>query len=112
MSKWLAWLQTPGTASTSSIYIAELGGWAVGADIPPHAPPASVGLVDLDGTLISRFGTGDPAQPGNFFAPHGIWADSRGDLYVAEVIASYARNRGLAPFDGAALQKFARTKAG
>ncbi len=94
------------------IYVAELGGWAVGADIPPHAPPASVSLVDLDGTLISRFGNGDPVRAGNFFAPHGIWADSSGDLYVAEVIVSYARNRGLSPFDGAALQKFARTKAG
>lgn len=90
------------------MYVAELGGWAAGADIPPHAPPASVCLLDLDGTLISRFGSGDPARPGNFFAPHGIWADSKGDLYVAEVIVSYARNRGLVPLDCAALQKFAR----
>ena len=92
------------------MYIAELGGWAAGADIPPHAPPASVCLVDLDGTLISRFGSGDPVQPGNFFAPHGIWADSRGDLYVAEVVVSYARNRDLAPLDCDALQKFARLR--
>ena len=92
------------------MYIAELGGWAAGADIPPHAPPASVCLVDLDGALISRFGSGDPVQPGNFFAPHGIWADSRGDLYVAEVIVSYARNRDLAPLDCAALQKFVRSR--
>lgn len=92
------------------MHIAELGGWAEGSDIPPHVPPASVCLVDLDGALISRFGSGDPAQPGNFFAPHGIWADSRGDLYVAEVIVSYARNRGLVPLDCAALQKFARIR--
>ena len=92
------------------MHIAELGGWAAGSDIPPHVPPASVCLVDLDGGLISRFGSGDPAQPGNFFAPHGIWADSRGDLYVAEVIVSYARNRDLVPLDCAALQKFARIR--
>ncbi|MCY3819542.1 MAG: peptidyl-alpha-hydroxyglycine alpha-amidating lyase family protein [Gammaproteobacteria bacterium] len=92
------------------MHIAELGGWAAGSDIPPHVPPASVCLVDLDGALISRFGSGDPAQPGNFFAPHGIWADSRGDLYVAEVIVSYARNRDLVPLDCAALQKFARIR--
>ena len=92
------------------MHIAELGGWAAGSDIPPHVPPASVCLVDLDGALISRFGSGDPAQPGNFFAPHGIWADSRGDLYVAEVIISYARNRDLVPLDCAALQKFARIR--
>ena len=93
------------------MYVAELGGWAADTEMPPHAPPASVCLIDLDGTLISRFGSGDPAQPGNFFAPHGIWADSRGDLYVAEVIVSYARNRGLAPLDCAALQKFARLRS-
>ncbi|MDE0056170.1 MAG: peptidyl-alpha-hydroxyglycine alpha-amidating lyase family protein [Gammaproteobacteria bacterium] len=92
------------------MHIAELGGWAAGSDIPPHVPPASVCLVDLDGTLISRFGSGDPVQPGNFFAPHGIWADSKGDLYVAEVIVSYARNRGLTLLDCAALQKFARIR--
>ena len=94
------------------MYVAELGGWAKGADIPSHAPPASVCLVDLDGALISRFGSGDPVQPGNFFAPHGIWADSRGDLYVAEVIVSYARNCDLVPLDCAALQKFRRRRSG
>lgn len=92
------------------MYVAELGGWAVGTDIPPHAPPASVCLLELDGTVISRFGSGDPAQPGNFFAPHGIWADSKGDLYVAEVIVSYARNRGLTLLECDALQKFARIR--
>ena len=93
------------------MYVAELGGWAADAEMPPHAPPASVCLVDLDGSLVSRFGSGDPVRPGNFFAPHGIWADSKGDLYVAEVIVSVARNRGLVPLDCAALQKFARIRS-
>ena len=95
------------------MYVAELAGWAAGADVEirPHAPPASVCLLDLDGTLISRFGSGDPVRPGNFFAPHGIWADSKGDLYVAEVIISVARTRGLVPLDCAALQKFARIRS-
>ena len=92
------------------MYVAELGGWAADAEMPPHAPPASACLVDLDGSLVSRFGSGDPVRPGNFFAPHGIWADSKGDLYVAEVIVSVARNRGLVPLDCAALQKFARIR--
>ena len=93
------------------MYVAELGGWAADAEMPPHAPPASACLVDLDGSLVSRFGSGDPVRPGNFFAPHGIWADSKGDLYVAEVIVSVARNRGLVPLDCAALQKFARIRS-
>jgi len=93
------------------MYVAELGGWAADAEMPPHAPPASVCTVDLDGSLVSRFGSGDPVRAGNFFAPHGIWADSKGDLYVAEVIVSVARNRGLVPLDCATLQKFARIKS-
>ena len=39
----------------------------------------------------------DTIEPGQFSdSPHGIWVDSRGDLYVSEVVAE---NR---------LQKFAR----
>lgn len=46
-----------------------------------------VSIFALDGTLLSQWGGGAPSdQPGLFKAcPHGIWADSRGDLYVGEV---------------------------
>jgi hypothetical protein len=35
-------------------------------------------------------------EPGGFVAPHGVWLDSRGDIYVGEVLA------------GQRVQKFAR----
>ena len=93
------------------LFVAELGeiaGKSPDVEILPHTPHARVSLLDLDGNLIHQFGGSDPVQPGNFFAPHGIWADSKGDLYVAEVIYSGGGNRGLVPLDMHSLQKFKR----
>ena len=93
------------------LYVAELGqiaGRSPDVEILPHMPHARVSLMDLDGKLIHRFGGANPVKPGNFFAPHGIWADSKGDLYVAEVVYSGGANRGLVPLDCHSLQKFKR----
>ena len=93
------------------MHVAELGeiaGQSPDVEILPHTPHASVCLMDLDGEVITRFGGDDPVLPGNFFAPHGIWADSKGDLYVAEVVYSGGGNRGLVPLDCHSLQKFKR----
>jgi DNA-binding beta-propeller fold protein YncE len=57
-----------------------------------------VSIVDLDGNVIGRFGSERSHEPGKFWGPHGIWTDSAGDLYVAEVL------------EGARLQKFARRR--
>jgi len=57
-----------------------------------------VSIVDLQGNVIGRFGSERSHDPGKFWGPHGIWTDSVGDLYVAEVL------------EGARLQKFARIK--
>ena len=95
------------------MHVAELGeiaGQSPDTEILPHTPHASVCLMDLDGELITRFGGKDPVLPGNFFAPHGIWADSYGDLYVAEVVYSGGANRGLVPLDCHSLQKFIRLR--
>jgi sugar lactone lactonase YvrE len=47
-----------------------------------------VSIYTLDGELITKWGGGEKSdKPGEFRAwPHGIWADSRGDLYVSEVM--------------------------
>jgi DNA-binding beta-propeller fold protein YncE len=66
------------------MYIAELG--------------ARVSVVDLDGNILARWGGERSHKPGEFWAPHGIWVDSQGDMYVAEVL------------EGARLQKFARKR--
>jgi len=45
-----------------------------------------IAVVDLDGNVLARWGEGG-SRPGQFAAsPHSLWADSRGDLYVGEVI--------------------------
>lgn len=96
-----------------NLFVAELGERA-GIDpsitAPPHAPHASVAVLTLDGEIQTRFGGEDAVVPGNFFAPHGIWADSHGDLYVSEVTYSGGGRFGLVPLDTASLQKFARIR--
>jgi streptogramin lyase len=46
-----------------------------------------VSIYTLDGKLIAKWGPGKTSEvPGEFRGwPHGIWRDSRGDLYVSEV---------------------------
>ena len=68
-----------------------------------------ISIFDRRGELRARWGGGrNPRAPGDFFAPHGIWVDSRGDIYVAEVVLSAGGNRGLVPSDCHKLQKFVR----
>jgi hypothetical protein len=55
-------------------------------------------IVDLDGNVIGRYGSERSNDPGKFWGPHGIWVDSEGSIYIAEVL------------NGARMQKFARRK--
>ncbi|MGB3583997.1 MAG: hypothetical protein WBA40_23200, partial [Roseiarcus sp.] len=42
------------------------------------------------GEVLARLGTQPVGEgPGQFIAPHGVAADSRGDIYVAEVSNTY-----------------------
>lgn len=91
------------------IFVAEVG-WRAGRfpwQTPPANPPgARVSVFDLEGRrLLQIGGDGDPCAPGNFFAPHDLCLDSRGDLYVGEVVLSAGGNRGLVPPSCHALQK-------
>jgi sugar lactone lactonase YvrE len=57
------------------LYIAELG--------------QRVSVMSLDGEILTQWGGRKSEAPGEFVAcPHGIWRDSRGDLYVSEVQAN------------------------
>jgi DNA-binding beta-propeller fold protein YncE len=61
------------------------------------------------GEPLARCGGGpDPCAVGDFFAPHDVWIDSRGDVYVGEVVMSAGGNRGLVSADCHSLQKFVR----
>jgi DNA-binding beta-propeller fold protein YncE len=71
--------------------------------------PGRVSVLDMSGKVLAQFGhEGERTAPGNFIAPHGICADSRGDLYVAEVTNTFAASRGLVPIGSHTFQKFAR----
>jgi DNA-binding beta-propeller fold protein YncE len=94
-----------------SIYVAELGfraGMWPGTSAPSaDAPGGRVSIFNQRGELKARWGGGrNPCSPGDFFAPHCIWVDSRGDIYVGEVTMSAGGNRGLVSRDCHALQKF------
>lgn len=95
------------------VYVAELGyraGMWPGTTAPsPAATGGRVSIFDRDGGLLARWGGGDdPCAAGDFFAPHDICVDSRGDLYVAEVTMSAGGNRGLVDPACHSLQKFVR----
>jgi DNA-binding beta-propeller fold protein YncE len=97
------------------VYVAELGfksGMWPGTSAPAEASGGRVSLFDRDGKLLSRWGGGaSPCAPGDFYAPHDIWVDSRGDIYVSEVTWSAGGNRGLVSSDCHTLQKFVRHSA-
>jgi len=66
-------------------------------------------IYDPDGAVQCRIGGEEEVLPGNFIAPHGLWVDSRGDLYVGEVTVSSGAAARLAPFTAQCFQKFVRS---
>lgn len=97
--------------SDENVFVVEVG-WRAGLfpwQTPPSAdaPAARLSIFNRDGRLRGCWGgDGDPCAPGNFFAPHDIWIDSRGDIYVGEVVMSAGGNRGMVSPNCHALQKF------
>jgi DNA-binding beta-propeller fold protein YncE len=56
-------------------------------------------ILNLDGEVLARWGKDEPThEAGQFFAPHTACTDSRGDLYVGEVL------------EGQRIQKFVRLR--
>jgi len=68
--------------SAGAIYVAELRN--------------RITILDSRGRVLARWGRIPSSDPGMFFAPHAVWTDSRGDLYVGEVL------------EGQRVQKFIR----
>lgn len=95
------------------VFVAELGfraGMFAGNE-PPTANTTGgrVSVFSPEGALLARFGGGEnPCAAGDFFAPHDIWVDSRGDFYVSEVVYTAGVSRGLIGADCHTLQKFIR----
>ncbi len=101
--------------AAGTVYVAELGfhaGMWPGTTAPsPDSTGGRVSVFDRDGSLLARWGGGiNPCSPGDFFAPHDLSLDSKGDLYVSEVTWSAGGNRGVVPADCPSLQKFTRVR--
>src|SRR5579883_1156095 len=70
--------------------------------------PSRISIFDEQGHLLLRWGGADAAAPGNFVAPHDVWVDDRGDIYVAEVTETIGVRPGFVPRGTHTIQKFAR----
>ena len=70
--------------------------------------PARLSIFDIEGNVLLRWGGPDAAKPGNFVAPHGLWVDNRGDIYMAEVTDTIGVRQGFVPEGTHTLQKFTR----
>ena len=92
-----------------NVYVAEMG-WHAGTPDPrPDETGGRVSIFSRDGSLLARWGGGrNPYAAGDFIAPHDIWLDSRGSLYVSEVSISAGAARGLVGEDCPSLQKFVK----
>ena len=92
------------------VYIAELGYHAAmwpGTVAPsPDATGGRLSIFSAQGKLLARFGGGkNPTAAGDFLAPHDVRVDSKGNVYVGEVIASGGGTK-----ECHALQKFTRVE--
>jgi hypothetical protein len=75
---------------------------------PGHSPKARVSICNSDGEIQAQIGGEEYLLPGNFIAPHGLWVDSRGDLYVGEVVNAVSVSRRVPPVKPLVFQKFVR----
>ena len=77
-----------GSGDDQAFYVGEMGPPPVQVGVPGLGNRVSI--LDREGMVITHFGADLPGQcPNQFIAPHGIAADSRGDIYVAEVSWTY-----------------------
>ena len=92
-------------------YIGELG-VAIGPNAAALRLGPRISLYDTQGNLLARLGD----QPeggalGQFYAPHGICIDSRGDIYVGEVSWTAVGSQLDPPRELRSLQKLVRRPA-
>jgi DNA-binding beta-propeller fold protein YncE len=94
------------------VYVAELG-WSAGElsyrrGVMTEPEPGRVSVLDPQGNVLLRWSDPDPYKPGFFIAPHGIWVDDEGSIYLAEVTDTVGVALGRCGPDAHTFQKFAR----
>lgn len=93
------------------IYVVELqakaGSLSYAHGVYPEDRSGRVSIFAPDGRLVARWGEYG-CEPGNFIAPHGLAVDSRGDVYVAEVVWTLGVQHGTVPASCHQIQKFTR----
>ena len=88
-----------------NLYVAEVGGVFMG-DPDTSRPAARITVRDQDGHILCEWSDQDPMDSGQYFSPHAIAVDSRGDIYAGEVKKSYPGGR--APAGASVLRKYVR----
>lgn len=95
-----------------NVYIGEMshvaGGFSMAGKPTPENRHSKMSVRDMDGRILTSWGNEDPCEPGSFASPHGLWLDSHGDLYVAEVTHTALSRDGKWHSGCHSLQKFAR----
>jgi sugar lactone lactonase YvrE len=94
------------------VYVGEMahqaGGFSMAGKPLSEDRHCRLSIRDLDGNILTSWGGPDPCAPGSFASPHGLWLDSRGDIYVAEVTHTALSRDGRYHAGCHSLQKFAR----
>ena len=90
------------------VYVGELGTeMNVNRAVPNIGPRISV--FDTSGKRLARLGHPRPGfEPGQFYAPHGICLDSKGNIFLSEVAWTYSRSLGEPQDQPRTLQKLAK----
>jgi DNA-binding beta-propeller fold protein YncE len=94
------------------VYVAELG-WSAGEvsdrrGVIAEPEPGRVSIFDPEGNVLLRWSDPDTSKPGFFIAPHGIWVDDEGSIYLAEVTDTAGVRLGRCGPEAHTFQKFAR----
>jgi hypothetical protein len=102
-------------AKDGTVYVGEMG-WEKGTLNMAAKPldedrPSKLTIRDHQGNVLAQWGASEPCAVDGFAAPHGLWVDSRGDIYVGEVtqtaLSGFFKNNPYHP-GCASLTKFAK----
>ena len=69
--------------SEDNLYVSEM---QIQETADRKSSPAHISILNRDGERLARWGGSDIWEPGNVFAPHGIWGDPQGNIYIGELM--------------------------